>query len=348
MSNNRTWPVLPDIVEEMLLEWHKAYPGLTQLDSVTGYTGQKTYAVAITDSSEPATEKVQLLFFQPHGHEPAQTVAAMEAICQLLTGKTLSGERSNLERYEILRRAVLVINPIGNPDGRLRLPTDCWTDEHTIREMLFYCDGKLRCDPENFFDPDDRVGHRVGRFRVADYDFDPDYPIGQRYEQVAEGLYSDPWSDPAEKLEDNPTSLAALVRMMMDRYRFKAVLDLHQYPNEDFVHVWIPTLSDPEAQELSERLADRVKEDWGAAGYHARYPNYYGSRSKFINAVHEYGPTRPAINTIEIGSGVEHLNALMDRETQRGAAFSAIKSALRFYCGLPGPFQAGLPPGHSR
>ena len=322
LENNRTWPVMPDIVEELLLEWNHTYPSLTRLDSVTGHTGYKTYAISVTDPSVPETSKVPLLLIQPHGHEPSQTAAAMDILCQLLTGKTLVGEKSDLEQEEVLRRLVLVINPLGNPDGRLRTPTECWTEEYTFQEGCYYWNGKLRGDTDYF--------SQIGRFRRAEYDFDPDYPIALRYEQVDEDLYSDAWNDPAEKLEDNPTSLAALIRTMMNRYRFQAILDLHQYPEADFVHVWIPTLSDPEAQKLSERLADKVHEDWAAIGYHVRWPHRYDMPG-FIKAVHEYGSTWPAIITLEIGAGVGHHNAIMDRETQRGAAVSAIRSALRFF-----------------
>ena len=46
----------------------------------------------------------------------------MDVLSELITGRSLDGRPTQLDVPTLLRRLVIVINPLGNPDGRSRTP----------------------------------------------------------------------------------------------------------------------------------------------------------------------------------------------------------------------------------
>ena len=146
----------------------------------------------------------------------------MEVLSELITGEMLDGRPTELDVQTILSRVVAVVNPLGNPDGRNRTPTEAFDDSFTFIEGCYYWNGKLRGDDDYYKGP--------RRFNRSEYDFDPEYPIGLRYEQVDEDVFSDPWNDPAATLEENPTTMARLAKAILGRHQVYAIVDLHSTP----------------------------------------------------------------------------------------------------------------------
>ena len=318
------WLVMPDDVEAQIAAWRRVRPDIF-VDDLESFSGHSIYALTLTDTSVPEEDKKVLFFQQPHGHEPAETAGAMELLSELITGESLDGRPTKLDVPTLLSRLVVIINPLGNPDGRSRSPVEVFDDSFTFIEGAYYWNGKLRGDDWFFI--------HAGRFNLSEHDFDPDYPIGLRYEQVSDGVFSDPWNDPASELTENPTSMARLARTILDRHRVDAIVDLHQYPEQDFVHVWVADFPDAEATERAHRMAQRVEDDWAKAGFHVswRFKYPYG---KYIRTLHEHGSAHPPVITVEVGGGVGHRNALMHRRMQGAACASAIRSVMNLYGGL--------------
>ena len=319
------WVVMPDDVEAKIGAWRRLKPEM-RIDEVKGFTGLTTYGLTLTDPTVPEEDKEVIFFQQPHGHEPAQTAGAIEVLSELITGETLDGCPTKLDVPTLLARLVVVINPLGNPDGRSRIPHEVFDDSFTLIEGQYHWNGKLRGD-EGDFRP------AVRRFSLSEYDFDPEYPIGLRFEQVSDDVFSDPWGDPAEHLSENPTTIASLARTILNRHQVDAIVDLHQYPNHDFVHVWVTEFPDADATAQAHRMAQRVEDDWARAGFHIAWRHRYPYRN-YVQTLHEFGPTHPPLITVEVGGGVEHRNALMHRRVQGEACASAIRSVLNLFAGL--------------
>ena len=160
---------MPDEVDSQIGVWRRGLPELT-VDELKGFTGDPVYALTLTDHSVPEDQKKVVFFQQPHGHEPSQTAGAMEVLSELITGEMLDGRPTQLDVSTILSRVVAVINPLGNPDGRARTPTEAFDDSFTFIEGAYYWNGKLRDDEWWFHNP------QTSRFNHSDYDFDRTTP----------------------------------------------------------------------------------------------------------------------------------------------------------------------------
>ena len=125
-----TWLVLPDDVNRRIEAWRRVRPAMP-VDTITGFTGLDAHALTVTDSSVPDSSKKVLLFVQPHGHEPAQTAGAMDVLSELITGRSLDGRRTRLDVPSLLRRLVIVINPLATRTGAAechgKSSTTTWT-----------------------------------------------------------------------------------------------------------------------------------------------------------------------------------------------------------------------------
>ena len=251
----------------------------------------------------------------------------MEVLSELITGEMLDGRPTELDVQTILSRVVAVVNPLGNPDGRNRTPTEAFDDSFTFIEGCYYWNGKLRGDDDYYKGP--------RRFNRSEYDFDPEYPIGLRYEQVDEDVFSDPWNDPAATLEENPTTMARLAKAILGRHQVYAIVDLHQHPEVDciYAYAWTTGFPSKEAATLAQRTSQRVEEDWAKAGFHVSWRRVPGEAT-YVKTLHEYGDARPPLITVEVGAGVGYRNALMHRRVQGAACASAIRSVLNLYAGL--------------
>ena len=321
-----TWLVLPDDVNRRIEAWRRVRPAMP-VDTITGFTGLDAHALTVTDSSVPDSSKKVLLFVQPHGHEPAQTAGAMDVLSELITGRSLDGRRTRLDVPSLLRRLVIVINPLGNPDGRSRMPWEVFDYNVDMIEGPYYWSGKLRGQDYEWMLPAFPPGH----FNRSEHDFDPDYPIALRYEQISEDEFWDPWHESPADLRDNPTSAARLARTLIDRHAVDAVIDLHQQMQLDNVRLWVAQYQGA-AQERADRISQRIEDDWARAGFHVswRLRHRY---EHLIKALFEYSGHAPVV-TVEVGCGVGYRNAIMHRKVQGEACASAIRSVLNLHAGL--------------
>ena len=121
-------------------------------------------------------------------------------------------------------------------------------------EGPYYWSGKLRGQDYEWMLPAFPPGH----FNRSEHDFDPDYPIALRYEQISEDEFWDPWHESPADLRDNPTSAARLARTLIDRHAVDAVIDLHQQMQLDNVRLWVAQYQGA-AQERADRISQRIE-----------------------------------------------------------------------------------------
>jgi hypothetical protein len=113
-----TWLSMPDQVEAQLLEWSTQYLDRLRLMREQSPSGHFVY---LADIGRADVDK-NVLIVQPHGHEPAGTAAIMELLAELIAGQRLDGRATDLPCEALERRCRLAINPLGNPNGRSRMP----------------------------------------------------------------------------------------------------------------------------------------------------------------------------------------------------------------------------------
>jgi hypothetical protein len=316
---------MPEAVERYLQVWQEEYPGRVRLDAVEGYSGHKTYAATVTDFASGEDGKIGIFLPQPHGHEPASTAAEMQVIHDLLTGSYSDDSGQSISAREILERMLLVFVPLGNPDGRSRSPVEYWYDQYSQDEALSYWSGRLSGASRWW-----RESSRHPILHLSEFDFDPMYPIGLRWEQFEEDGYVDCWNVPGS-LDDNPSTLARLAKIILARHAFDLVLDMHQCPEMNYVQVWMPNIrAQTSRQELAGEIAAQIERDWDLAGAMVRERELY--ENDFVNALHEQDCGKPAVLTIEIGAGVG-FNVRMDKKQQKDLSMSSIKSSITFLLG---------------
>lgn len=214
----RDWVAYPHQVDAKVAEWQARFPQYLEVDTITQYTRHKLYALTATDRKLSAAPKQKLLCFVPHAHEPAGTVACMNFISQLLTGKHLDGCPSTLQREAILEQTLLVLIPDGNPYGRARSPEPYWEGKHfNNTEFMHLVFGIDTLYWEKFK-------------RVARWSMKEDVPayLGIVYEPINEYEYVEP------NRGDEAASLVKLVHQLEGRYTFDQVLNLHQTEFEGY------------------------------------------------------------------------------------------------------------------
>jgi len=207
------WLSHPDEIEAQVAEWEQAYPEVLEVDSLRQFTGRPVFALTLTDRSIPAERKKKLLTFSPHAHEPAATAACMNLVSQLLTGRTIGGQPTDLDREQILREVLLTVIPDANPDGTARAPVEAWDGtRYSNEEFWAWMRG---IDPE------------TGKMwkRVDLWDDREESPLPTRYgivyEPIDEHRYVEPNRHPL-------SSLMRLIKRYRERYTYDLLLDLHQ------------------------------------------------------------------------------------------------------------------------
>ncbi len=250
------WLVRPRQTDPKILAWAAGHPKLVTLDSLRTLDGHTAYAVTVTDPTVDENEKRKVFFAQPHAHEPAATAGMMDFLAQLIDGKHLDGRPTDLNSEELLRRTVLTFIPDGNPDGRVRAPTDWWDGRQFSNDVfLKYAFGHQS---------DGRRCKRVGRFNATNR---RPARIGIVYERIGEHVYVEPNRD----LE---STYFKLVRRALDRRDYDLMVDLHQTEfarSKCNASVILPFMQD----DLSERIrrlnlcfGEAVIEAWRKVGGH--------------------------------------------------------------------------------
>ena len=199
-----TWPAKRSAYEPLLQQWTADSP-LVHLDTVHQYDGGSCYAVTVGRLDRP-----RLLFAVPHAHEPAGTVACLDFICQLVTGRNLEGEATALHRDAALDRFALTFIPDANPAGRERAPEDVWDGTKlTNNAFLDIAFGTLR-GGQRF--------PRPGRWCDEEYSLER---LGIVWEQIDRMTYVEP-------NRDLDSSLCRLVARALQAAPCRAMLHLHQ------------------------------------------------------------------------------------------------------------------------
>jgi hypothetical protein len=179
-----SWLVRPEQTELKLLEWKRQHPDLVSLATHETLGGHMAYAITVADSTADAKAKSRLLFSQPHAHEPAATAGMMDYLAQVLDGKHLNGQPTDVDGEAILRRTILTFIPDGNPDGRARAPEDWW-DGRKYSNVDFLDLAFGRTDEGRRFP-------RQGRWSIKDQQ---PALLGFVYERINEHEYVEPNRD---------------------------------------------------------------------------------------------------------------------------------------------------------
>lgn len=203
------WLVHPAHTTPKIIEWAKNYPELVSLDSLKTFDGHMAYVVTVTDGNADG-RKHNILFSQPHAHEPAATAGMMDFLSQLLDGKHLDGRPTDIDRKKLLRDCVLSFIPDGNPDGRARSPEDWWDGKKYKNDEFL----KIAFGHE----PDGRRCKRVSRFSVAEH---RPARIGIVYERINENEYVEP-------NRDVESTYFKLVRRTLAKRDYSLMVDIHQ------------------------------------------------------------------------------------------------------------------------
>lgn len=237
------WVVKPDEVEVEVSRWVESCGSFLRVESLTQFTGNKVYALTVTDFSKSDDSKVRVIFTVPHAHEPAGTAACIDVVNQLLVGDDLEGNPTDIDRAAALSSLILTFIPDANPFGRSRSPVRWWDGvEYTNEEFLNVAFG---------------VGEDGSRFprygRWCSLEHKPK-TLGIVYEKVWDHVYVEPnrdWS----------SSYYRFLIRLLPRHRYNLVLNLHQTEFERQPYnceVILPVLQD----ELPEEIR-RYNLSWG-------------------------------------------------------------------------------------
>jgi len=237
------WVSEPEEVEAMITGWVKEYPSLISVESITQFTGHRVHALSVTDKSVKDEAKVRGIFIVPHAHEPAGTAACMDVVNHLLTGESLMGEATEMDRRGALAKLILTFVPDANPYGRSRSPERWWDGaKYSNEDFLNIAFG---------VDEDGGRFHRYGRWCSLEH---KSKTIGIVYEKVWHYTYVEPnrdWS----------SSYYKILFKMLPENRYNLILELHQTEFESQPYnaeVMLPILQ----ENLPEKIR-KYNEEWG-------------------------------------------------------------------------------------
>jgi len=289
----KNWLAKPHQTEPPIIQWQEAYPDLVELDCLKQYVGLNVYSITITDKSIPEDNKKRLLAVVPHAHEPAGTVACMNFIHQVLTGRHLDETPSDLPREAILSRCILSFIPDANPDGRSRAPVDYWDGtKYSNDEFWTFMRGR---DPET-----KKMWKRLGRWSICEENPET---IGIVYEQINEHEYVEP-------NRDFSSSYFRLIKRIGEKYGYGRWLDVHQteFQNSQYnAMVILPLVQNElpvEIQQANTAWADAIVGRWQEAGANpipqSKPLGYTGEQAEYFRRTwREFMPIIPNV-TLEV------------------------------------------------
>ncbi len=207
------WISRPDEVNLKVEEWAEAYPKTFVAESKEQFAGYPVWALTVTDRSVDDANKHVAIFFKPHAHEPAPIAAQMNVISQLLTGETIDGRPTELDRERILRECLLVFMPDANPEGTARAPVEAWDgSEYTNDEFWAWMRGP---DPET-----ELMWKRVDIYDDREEEVLPTRR-GIVYEQIDEHRFVEP-------NRHHESTLFRWLFGLLERHDPEQILSLHQ------------------------------------------------------------------------------------------------------------------------
>jgi hypothetical protein len=243
----RCWVSHPPEWQPWFLRWSQECPSGAELHRWSQRGGEAIVGLTLrADAAEPS---VRLLVAVPHGHEPAPTAAAVNAVSQLLTGAYLDGTPSPLRRDRILSQVLVTFLPDTNSQGRARSPQRCW-------------DGTT-CDNETFWRHAFGVagnGERFGRYAEWRLSGHAPRQVGIVYERLDEDLYVEPNTSVR-------STHSRAVEELFARYRYTHMLEMHQHewPEAALLPADFDDLS-PAEQGLLQAWSRVVVDAWRRAG----------------------------------------------------------------------------------
>lgn len=247
------WVSRPDQVDSLVRQWQQEHPDLLEAEWIEQHAGRPVWALTVTDRALPVEGKRKAAFYKPHAHEPAPIAAQMNLLSQLLTGRTLSGEPTTVDRERYLAEALLCFMPDANPAGTAAAPVEAWDgSQYTNEEFWAWMRG---------VDPD--TGKMWKRVDLWDDTQEEKLPLryGIVYEQISEHEYVEPNRHPR-------SSLMQWLQRLRDGHGWDRWLDLHQ---TEFVGsdrncmVILPAGLDEqptERQQIERDLAEAILQAW--------------------------------------------------------------------------------------
>ena len=316
-------------LEAKIAEWTALAGPKLQVDYVVSYSGDKVYALTLSDPDVDRERKRALYFAQPHAHEPGTTAGMIDVIDQLVKGREYAAQGADLEGRptaldvdKVLAQTILTFNPIGNVQGREKAPVLCWDGSRYSNEE-FWCWMRGE-DPEH-------PGQMWKRLDIWDVRAEkaPD-PIGIVYEQI----------DAFRYVEPNRSQLSSYFKLFhrMDaRYGYEYWLNLHQTEFVDSEYncvVLLPLegLATGAIAEEDKAWAERIMAAWKEAGLKPepapRTTGYTGVQAEYFRrnwgALHE----RMRIISTEGKNNAADAPPEMQRDTQALAILESIERLL--------------------
>lgn len=250
----------PDQLDRKLIQWQSMASDRLRVDWLPTYSGHRVYGLTLSNWAYPATRKRSHYFAQPHAHEPGATAGMCNVIEELLTGRDLEGNPTELDIDQVLANAILTFNPIGNPQGRAAAPVQFWDGAQYTNDQ-FWC--WMRGE-----DPD-HPGQMWKRLDIWDRrEEQAPNPVGIVYEQIDRFTYVEPNRHQA-------STYFKLFHQLDARYGYQRWLDLHQteFLNADHTcEVLLPIegLAAGDIAATNQRWGQAILDDWVQAGYAAR------------------------------------------------------------------------------
>ncbi|MCX8082546.1 MAG: hypothetical protein N3D17_04040 [bacterium] len=271
----------PEKINRDIFRWARDYTDIVRIDEETQFTGDKVYAITVEKRNN--LPKRNLLVAVPHAHEPAGTVAIMEFLSELITGKDAEGNVSQLPREEILKNIRLTCIPIGNPFGRKNSPVEFWDGTRfSLEEFIYIMVGRLMGNP-----PPNIVNEFWHNHPVFNQEVERLEEIGIVWEKLSEKWYGEPHFYKG-------CTWWKLVERISDEFQYSKddlFLELHQtemYPDKDCMVIhpreaWIPPDAIARADEIEEKINRRWREVGGSPYQDKEYYTRLVERDKDLN-----------------------------------------------------------------
>ena len=242
------WVCYPGDWQALFDEWANEYAECCTLAEAVQLGEHRVLALTVARRHHPHEFENRLLVAVPHGMEPAGTAACVDFACELLTGKHLDGDSSDLPRDEILDNLLITVMPDTNPQGRSRSPVTVWDGTHDNDYWQGVSFG-IAQDGERF--------GRYPEWRFSEHD---PQQVGIVYEQLSADIWAEPNTNRA-------STHCRMVDRLYHRYAHTHFLDLHQHAYDEAVILpaVFDELDEADQQQLTE-WAEAILRAWRDMG----------------------------------------------------------------------------------
>jgi len=206
MDIAQRWMSLPHEWQPLFERWAEDPKNRLALHSWPQYGGQKVVGLTWGRSDAP----VRLMAAVPHAHEPAGTAVMVNLASQLIAGRHLDGEPTELPIEEIRVKCLITLLPDTNSQGRAKRSERCWDGAHDDDTFLKIVFG-IAAD-----------GSRFGRYPEWSLKEHRPRQIGIEYEQLTDDLFVEP------NTSRRSTHFKAITELHA-RYGHTHFLDMHQH-----------------------------------------------------------------------------------------------------------------------